>query len=108
MASPWAAASGILRDTAYDIYGEPALWRTGGGGAGLPVTVIFAAPDEIDALGQSQVFSPNVTIKVRRSDVVSPAQGDTVEVDGLIYRLAGEPRLADGRRLEWTCIAREV
>lgn len=88
--------------------GQAAFWRVGGQGDGSAVLVLFTSPDEVNALGQSQVFSSNTAIKVRRSEVEHPTQGDTVEVGGVTYRLAGEPRLADGRRLEWTCIAREV
>ena len=39
------------------------------------------------------------------SEVVAPAEGDTIEADGTVYVIQGEP-IRDAERLVWTVDAR--
>ena len=42
-----------------------------------------------------------VMIDIRVSEVAAPAEGDTIEVNGMVYVIQGEP-IRDVERLVWT------
>ena len=44
-------------------------------------------------------------IDIRVSDIAAPADGDTIELDGAVYVIQGEP-IRDAERLVWTIEAR--
>ncbi|GLS45149.1 head-tail joining protein [Methylobacterium brachythecii] len=57
-----------------------ALWRAGGQGDGVPVRIIRKSPEAIVGLGGNQYDLDAMLIDVRLSEVPSPAQGDTFEM----------------------------
>lgn len=81
-----------------------ALWRTGGVGAGLAVRVIAKRPDQVVGFGDSRAVLPAVLIDVRRSEVLDPATGDTIEIDGDLFEIIATP-VTDSLHLVWTCEA---
>ncbi len=48
-----------------------------------------------------------MTFDVRTSEVADPAEGDTLDVDGVIYIVQGTP-VRDAERLVWTIEARRA
>lgn len=65
------------------------------------VRVITRRPDEIIGLGDTRVHTESALFDVRVSEVPTPAAGDTLEVDGDIFVVQGEP-VRDRDWLIWT------
>jgi hypothetical protein len=86
----------LARDGAY---------RVGGTDPGIPVRVIIRQPDRIGEIGETRIASSTATFDVRTSDIAAPAAGDTIEVDGTVYIIQGEP-VRDAERLVCTIEAR--
>lgn len=85
--------------------GRDAVYRAGGANPGVPVRVILRRPDRIDVFGETRIATETLVIEVRVSDVAAPADGDTIELDGAVYVVQGEP-IRDAERLVWTIEAR--
>ena len=81
--------------------GRDALYRPGDAGPGVPVRVVLARPDRVGSFGETRIASATALLEVRRSEVPTPAEGDSFEVDGERLLVQGEP-LADAERLLWT------
>jgi hypothetical protein len=82
-----------------------AVYRSGGASPGVPVRVILRRPDQIVAYGDTRIVSETVSIDIRMSDVAAPRAADSIEADGTIYLIQGEP-VRDPERLVWTINAR--
>jgi hypothetical protein len=78
-----------------------AVYRAGDSGPGVPVRVVLGRPDRVGSFGETRIASAAAMLEVRRSEVPSPAAGDSFEVDGERLLVQGEP-LADAERLLWT------
>ena len=85
--------------------GIDAVYRAGGADPGMPVRVILRRPDRISEFGQTRIVAKTLLIDVRVSEVADPAEGDTVEVDGTVYVIQGEPT-RDAELQVWTIEAR--
>jgi hypothetical protein len=85
--------------------GTAAVWRAGGADPGIPVRVIVRQPDRIGNFGETRIAAATLVIDVRVSEVAAPAEGDTIEIDGSVYIIQGEP-IRDAERLIWTIEAR--
>ena len=85
--------------------GIDAVYRAGGADPGMPVRVILRRPDRISEFGETRIVTGTVVIDVRVSDVAAPAEGDTIEADGMVCVIQGEP-IRDVERLVWTIEAR--
>ncbi len=85
--------------------GLDAMYRAGGADPGIPVRVILRRPDRVGEFGETRVVAETLLIDVRVQDAAAPADGDTIEVDGTVYVIQGQPRRDDGR-LIWSCEAR--
>jgi hypothetical protein len=81
-----------------------ATWRAGGAGAGISVRVVTRRPDQVVGFGDSRAVLPTMLIDVRRSEVLEPASGDTVEIDGDLFEIIATA-IADSLGLVWTCEA---
>ena len=60
-----------------------ALYRAGGADPGIPVRVIVRRPDRIGEFGETRIASETTTFDVRTSEIAEPAEGDTLDVDGV-------------------------
>ena len=85
--------------------GMDAVYRAGGADPGVPVRVIVRQPDRIGAFGETRIVTGTLVIDIRVSEIAAPAEGDTIEVDGTVYVIQGEP-IRDAERLIWTTEAR--
>ena len=82
-----------------------AVYRAGGADPGIAVKVIVRRPDRIGDFGDTRIASQTMTLDIRVSEIAQPAEGDTLDVDGLTYIIQGEP-LRDAERFVWTIEAR--
>ena len=55
----------------------------------------------------TRIVSDSVLISLQIADAPSLTPGDTLEIDGTIYRMLGAP-VRDATRLVWTAEAREL
>jgi hypothetical protein len=81
-----------------------ATWRAGGADPGITVRVITRRPDQVVSFGDSRAVLPTLLVDVRRSDVPTPASGDTVEIGGDLFEIIATP-MSDSLGLVWTCEA---
>jgi hypothetical protein len=86
---------------------HPALWRAGGDGAGVAIRVVRQAPDEISDFGQARVVRASMRVSVLVAAVAQPSIGDTIEIAGETFEVAGAPQ-RDAERLVWTLPLRPV
>ncbi len=84
-----------------------ALYRAGGAGAGMLVRVIRRAPDRMANFGEGRFVTESVLIDLRVSEVPDLAEGDTLEIDAVLYEIRSKP-LRDSERLIWAAEARSL
>jgi len=94
------------------LFGDPnmagdALYRAGGVEPSRAIRVIVRQPDRIGEIGEIRIASETMTFDVRTSEIADPAEGDTLDVDGVIYIVQGTP-VRDAERLVWTIEARRA
>lgn len=87
------------------LFGDPHLARdivyTADGGAPALVRAILRRPDEVTGFGETRLWSETTRLDLRASEVQNPRPGDTIEVDGQMLVVQGEP-VRDPERLIWT------
>lgn len=101
------------QEAVFRTLGEDAAWE----GVAEPVRVMRREADEDLRLGGSgfgggEIVVAGRSIRVRRSEVAEPAEGETVQildeagdaVSGALYAVAGEPKL--DRKGVWHCPVR--
>ena len=84
-----------------------AVYRAGGADPGIAVRVIVRRPDRIGDFGGTRIASETATFDVRTAEIAEPAEGDTLDVDGITYIVQGTP-VRDAERLVWTIEARRA
>jgi hypothetical protein len=84
-----------------------AVYQAGAADTGIAVRLIVRRPDRIGDFGETRIASETMTFDVRTAEVAAPAEGDTLDVDGVTYVIQGEP-LRDAERLIWTIEARRA
>ena len=84
-----------------------AVYRAGGADTGIAVRLIVRRPDRIGDFGDTRIASETATFDVRTSEIAEPAEGDTLDVDGVTYVVQGTP-VRDAERLIWTIEARSL
>lgn len=97
------------QDAIFRVHGEDAAWN-----GGSTVRVIRREADENIHLTYGEAIETGRTIKVRKSEVVAPAEGQQVQildadgndVAGALFEVSGEPKL--DRRGVWTCPVKEA
>jgi hypothetical protein len=85
--------------------GRDAIWRAGGAGAGVPVRVVFRAPDVANNFGGGRFVAAGRFVDIRISEAPGLASGDTFEIGTASYIVQGEP-LADEYNLIWSAEVR--
>ncbi|WIY52456.1 hypothetical protein O9Z70_13460 [Devosia sp. YIM 151766] len=102
-----AFAAGINAIFADPNMAMAALYRAGGAGAGVPVRVIFRAPDRIANWGDGRFVTDTIFVDVRVSDVPALKTGDTFEITGDLLEVRSDP-VRDRERLCWAAEVREL
>ena len=96
----------IFAEALDDLFADPhlardAAWRAGGTGEPVTVRIVLRQPDRIGGFGETRLLADTTVVEVRMVEVPLLAVGDTVEIDGDVYRVQGEP-VRDSERLVWT------
>ena len=92
------------------LFGDPSLgmdavYRADGTDPGVPVRVIVRRPDRIGTFGETRIATETTMFDIRVSEIAVPAEGDSIEVDGTVHVIQGEP-IRDAEGLIWTIEAR--
>lgn len=82
-----------------------AFYRAGGEGIGVPVRVIFRAPDRVASFGEGRFVTDTHFIDVRVSDVPNLEMGDTFDIGDLAYEVRSDP-VRDREQLCWSAEVR--
>lgn len=77
-----------------------AAWRVTVLGVGSAVRILRRQPDELTGWGGAQIVSDADHVDIRVSEAPDLASGDQIFVDGVAFRVAGEPQ-RDAERLVW-------
>ncbi|MFG1319840.1 head-tail joining protein [Xanthobacter autotrophicus] len=85
--------------------GRSALYRAGGVGSGLTVTVVETRSDAEASYGQARVVAETGVFDLRVSEVSAPAEGDTLTFKGRTYVVTGAPVMNAARDV-WTLTTR--
>jgi hypothetical protein len=85
--------------------GVNAIYRAGGSGEAITLRAIVRQPDRIGNFGETRIATETTLVDIRTSDINAPAEGDTIEMNGTIYVIQGEP-IRDAERLIWIIEAR--
>ena len=85
--------------------GMDAVYRPGGTDPGVTVRVIVRQPDRIGTFGETRIAAETTMFDIRVLEIAALTEGDTIEVDGTVYVIQGEP-IRDGERLVWMVEAR--
>jgi hypothetical protein len=96
----------IFAEALDELFADPhlardAAWRAGGTGEPVTVRIVLRQPDRIGGFGETRLLADTTVVEVRTVEVPVLAAGDTVEVDGDLYQVQGEP-VRDSERLVWT------
>lgn len=102
--TPLADRRARLLDAVYRAYGEVSVWTPVGGGAALTPVVRRQAGDQVVRWGDSQAVLGTLVLRVRRSEISAPSEGDLIVITPDIFKLIAEPRL-EPVGLEWLCEA---
>lgn len=82
--------------------GVDAIYRQGGTAALMTVRGIRRRPDESPVYGEMRLKAAGEMLDLRMSEVPAPADGDTLALAGITYRIQGAPEM-DEHRLTWRC-----
>jgi hypothetical protein len=85
--------------------GVDAIYRAGGSDEAITLRAIVRQPDRVGTFGETRIATETTIIDIRTSGIAAPAEGDTIEIEGTVYVIQGEPR-RDAERLIWTIEAR--
>ena len=102
-ASAFAAAIDVL--FADPNLGVNAIYRADGETPATMIRAIIRQPDRVATFGETRIAAATTIFDIRTSDIIAPAEGDTIEMNGTVYFIQGEP-IRDAERLIWTIEAR--
>jgi len=90
-------------DASFATFGQTATYWPADGSDSYNVQVIPRRPDQqIGDFADTTIQTQTAVFDVRASEVTHPRSGDMLTFDGTDYRVQGEPRRDDPRRLVWT------
>lgn len=102
--TPLADRRARLLDAVYRAYGEASVWTPAGGGVSSTPVVRRQAGDQVVSWGDSQAVMGTLILRVRRSEMAAPGEGDLVAIAPDTFKVIAEPRL-EPIGLEWLCEA---
>ena len=79
---------------------QSGIWRSGGQGPGHPVRLQRVQPQPVFELSGARLVQNATLFDIRTEEALGIAEGDTVEVSGVIHRVQAPPTsMMDGRIL---------
>ena len=96
----------IFAEALDDLFADPhlardAAWRAGGTAPPATVRIVLRQPDRIGGFGETRLLADTTVVEVRTIEVPVLAASDTIEIDGDLYHVQGEP-VRDSEQLVWT------
>lgn len=88
-------------DSVFAEFGVDATYTPQGGGP-VTVRVLRSAGDEILGFGETRLHTASNIFEIRRSDPVTPQDGDMITIEGENFIIQGSPQVRDTDRLVWT------
>lgn len=88
-------------DAVFDTFGVDAVYVPQSGPS-ASVCVVSKSKDETIAFDMTRISVSTRVFEMRRSEPVTPAEGDSLMVGGDTYIIQGEPLSLDIDRLVWT------
>lgn len=88
-------------DSVFAEFGIDATYTPQGGNP-VTVRVLRSAGDEILGFGETRLHTASNVFEIRRSDPVTPQDGDTITIEGESFIIQGSPQVRDTDRLVWT------
>jgi hypothetical protein len=104
----FADAAGRMRDRQYATFGVAVIWTPAGGDPATLTGIARLGDEDAQVEGLSMMRVTAVTaVRLRVSEVAAldigaPQPNDAISVDGVAFRVLGEPKLMDQRRAEYT------
>jgi hypothetical protein len=74
----------------------------------VAVRVLSRRGDSLLDLGQTQIAIDSLFFELRRSESITPAEDDRLEIDGQTYLIQAEPRIEDVSSLVWILDTRKI
>ena len=82
------------------------FWRIGGQGPGYPVRIQRVQPQPVFEVSGAKLVQDATLFDIRAEEASEIAEGDTLEVSGVIYRVQATPiSMMDGRILRLDVVA---
>ena len=82
------------------------IWRIGGQGPGYPVRIQRVQPQPVFEISGAKLVQDATLFDIRAEEASEIAEGDTLEVSGVIYRVQATPiSMMDGRILRLDVVA---
>ena len=79
---------------------QSGIWRSGGQGTGHPVRLQRVQPQPVFELSGAKLVQDATLFDIRTEEALGIAEGDTLEVSGVIHRVQAPPTsMMDGRIL---------
>lgn len=88
-------------DAVFDTFGVDAVYVPQSGSS-VSVRVVSKAKDETITFDMTRISVSTRVFEMRRSEPVTPAEGDSLIVGGDTFVIQGEPLSVDVDRLVWT------
>ncbi len=93
-----------------DLFTDPnlareVLWRAGGVDPAVPMRAVVRRPDRIGEFGETRIVAGSTVFEIRIAEAPTLAEGDTMQVNGELYVVQGEP-MRDASHLVWSAEAR--
>ena len=102
--TPLADRRARLLDAVYRAYGEASVWTPVGGGVPATPSVRRQIGEQVVRWGDSEAVMGSLILRVRRSELAAPAEGDLVTIAPDTFKVIAEPRLEPVGQ-EWLCEA---
>jgi hypothetical protein len=88
-------------DAVFDVHGIDATY-TPQGESPVTVRVLRSAGDETLGFGETRLHTASNIFEIRRSEPITPQDGDTITIEGENFIIQGSPQVRDTDRLVWT------
>lgn len=94
-------------DTVFAEFGLDASYVPQAGDPSV-VRVLPRRGDSLLDLGQTQIAIDSLFFEMRRSESITPAEDDRLEIDGQTYLIQAEPRIEDVSSFVWILDTRKI
>jgi hypothetical protein len=94
-------------DTVFTEFGVDATYLPCDGNS-VKIRVLPRRGDSLLDLGRTQIAIDSLFFELRRSEGITPAENDCLEIAGVTYLIQAEPRIEDVSSLVWVLDTRKI